>query len=430
MVFAVFLVPLVSGLAAFCLRPDRTRRALLVGTALVHAALTASAWAGLAAPAWGGWLALDQIGLVFLSIVSTLFLATAVDSVGYLDHATRVKRHLDSEERRFFSNEPEAIFTGCLLLFLASMTLVTVSQHFGLLWVGIEATTLASAPLIYFHRHHRSLEATWKYLLICSVGIALALLGNFLLAVAASVAARRCPDRIDSWPTSRDHRAAFMPPGSRWRSCSSWSDTVPRWGSLRCTRGCPIAHSQRRRRQRSSRHSCPGAAADTARSWEFCGLIRSASPPVLAPFSQGLLQTFGLLSMALAAVFILGQSDFQANARLLKHRAHGNSGARRWARRRGGLWHRTPRRQPLANKSLALPGRWQHPGRLRDQVRRKGSGAEPQAPILGAYFGSRASWRLAGRPPSARSSASSRSSRRRSTRAVASWPLATWCCSL
>ena len=39
--------------------------------------------------------------------------------------------------------------------------------------------------MIYFHRDRRSLEATWKYLLICSVGIALALLGNFFLAVAA-----------------------------------------------------------------------------------------------------------------------------------------------------------------------------------------------------------------------------------------------------
>ncbi len=52
--------------------------------------------------------------------------------------------------------------------------------------MAVEATTLASAPLIYFHRHHRSLEATWKYLLICSVGIALALLGIFFLAVAAT----------------------------------------------------------------------------------------------------------------------------------------------------------------------------------------------------------------------------------------------------
>ena len=82
-------------------------------------------------------------------------------------------------------NFPEAVFAGCLLLFLATMTLVAVSRHLGLMWVGVEATTLASAPLIYFHRHHRSLEATWKYLLICSVGIALALLGNFFVAVAA-----------------------------------------------------------------------------------------------------------------------------------------------------------------------------------------------------------------------------------------------------
>ena len=99
---------------------------------------------------------------------------------GYLGQEAN-RRATDPEEGFLFDNAPEAVFIGCLLLFLAAMTLVTVSQHFGLLWVAIEATTLASAPLIYFHRHHRSLEATWKYLLICSVGIALALLANFFL---------------------------------------------------------------------------------------------------------------------------------------------------------------------------------------------------------------------------------------------------------
>ena len=88
-----------------------------------------------------------------------------------------------------FTNAREATFTCCLLLFLATMSLVTLSQHFGLLWVAVEATTLSSAPLIYFHRHRRSLEATWKYLMICSVGIALALLGNFFLAVASTLGA-------------------------------------------------------------------------------------------------------------------------------------------------------------------------------------------------------------------------------------------------
>src|SRR5258706_14625685 len=53
------------------------------------------------------------------------------------------------------------------------------------MWVAIEATTLATAPLIYFNRTPRSIEATWKYLLVGSVGIALALLGSFFLAYAA-----------------------------------------------------------------------------------------------------------------------------------------------------------------------------------------------------------------------------------------------------
>ena len=53
------------------------------------------------------------------------------------------------------------------------------------MWVAMEATTLASAPLLYFNHNARSLEATWKYLLISSVGIALALLGSFFLAYSA-----------------------------------------------------------------------------------------------------------------------------------------------------------------------------------------------------------------------------------------------------
>jgi len=75
-------------------------------------------------------------------------------------------------------------FASCLLAFLGAATLVAVSHHFALLWVGLEGTTLAVAPLI-FHRHdRRSLEAVWKYLVISSVGIALALLGVFFLASA------------------------------------------------------------------------------------------------------------------------------------------------------------------------------------------------------------------------------------------------------
>ena len=66
------------------------------------------------------------------------------------------------------------------------MSLVCVSRHLGVLWVALEASTLAAAPLIYFHMGSRALAATWKFLLMNSVGIALALLGIFWRPVRSS----------------------------------------------------------------------------------------------------------------------------------------------------------------------------------------------------------------------------------------------------
>ena len=65
------------------------------------------------------------------------------------------------------------------------MSLVILSHHLGLMWVAMEGTTLVTAPAVYFNHNPRSLEATWKYLLVCSVGIAVALLGSCFLAYAA-----------------------------------------------------------------------------------------------------------------------------------------------------------------------------------------------------------------------------------------------------
>ncbi len=185
MLFALFLLPLAAGCISYFLTDDVPRRCLLVGTALTHLTLFAVCWVS-PPPVFRDILALDDAEYLILGLTSLLFLAASVYAVGYFE---REGEHPHIEYRRHlqFNNAPEAVFTACLLFFLASASLVAMAQHLGILWVGIEATTLASAPLIYFHRHKRSLEATWKYLIICSVGIALALLGNFLLDVAWQV---------------------------------------------------------------------------------------------------------------------------------------------------------------------------------------------------------------------------------------------------
>ena len=69
---------------------------------------------------------------------------------------------------------------------LAAMILVLVSNNLGIMWVGMEATTLLTAFLISLHPDRLSLEAMWKYLLICSVGIAFAFIGTIFAAASAA----------------------------------------------------------------------------------------------------------------------------------------------------------------------------------------------------------------------------------------------------
>jgi hydrogenase-4 component F len=178
------LAPAAAGAAAFVIPDDRVRRALLAATSIIHLGITLLAFVFASRPLFDGALQLDAPGKLFLLATSALFAPAAFYAAGYLKRETHGARP-DMVEGRLFSNSPEARFTGCLLLFLAAMSFVCMAHNLGLLWVGVEATTLASAPLVYFHRHHRSLEATWKYLLLCSVGIALALFGTYMLALSA-----------------------------------------------------------------------------------------------------------------------------------------------------------------------------------------------------------------------------------------------------
>ncbi len=301
---ALFLVPAASGIAAFGIRSNATRRLLLLAAALLHSAMTVTSWFVPAEPALAGWLQLDDLGRLFLSITSALFLAATVYVVGAM-RREQPGEQKDSEEGFLFTNTPEAIFTGCLLLFLATMTLVSASQHFGLLWVAVEATTLASAPLIYFHRHHRSLEATWKYLLICSVGIALALLGNFLLTVSSALI-----DRNESplLLTTLVKNGVFLNP--KWLKAAFLFFLVgygTKMGLAPMHTWLPDAHSEA---PSAVSALLSGALLNNA----LLAILRSHQVCVaagLTSFSSELLVVFGLLSMAVAAVFILQQRDYK-----------------------------------------------------------------------------------------------------------------------
>ncbi|MFA7403227.1 MAG: proton-conducting transporter membrane subunit [Pelobacteraceae bacterium] len=170
---ALIILPLIGAAVTWLIPFDRLRPKILSLFALAHLGLTIRMISFTPPESPGGWFHLDALGKIVLLSTSILFLTCAIYSIGYLFY------------RRERSNR---VLCVGLLVCLSAASLVTITHHLGLMWVALETTTISMAPLIYFNRNARSIEATWKYLLICSVGVALALIGLYFLAYATIVA--------------------------------------------------------------------------------------------------------------------------------------------------------------------------------------------------------------------------------------------------
>jgi len=119
----------------------------------------------------GGWLRVDSLGAVFLLGTGLLYAVAGVFSVGYLA--------VDQAHAGFapFAKRYYAL----LNLFGWSMLLVPLAADFGTLWVAVELTTIVSALLVAIDRTDAALEASWKYILIASSGLGIALLSIIVL---------------------------------------------------------------------------------------------------------------------------------------------------------------------------------------------------------------------------------------------------------
>jgi len=173
MILLLLLVPSALGGIAWAVGRRPITRAVLLGAAAFELGAVAAAWAGMDfGGAAGSYLGLDSIGLVFLTIMALVFAGAALAVPGFFQESGASPRK-------------EAVFVAELLVFLAAMTGVILARHLALLWVFVEATTLSSALLIYSEKKKSSLEAAWKYVFICSVGIALAFVGIILLSIGS-----------------------------------------------------------------------------------------------------------------------------------------------------------------------------------------------------------------------------------------------------
>ncbi|MCC6751435.1 MAG: hydrogenase [Deltaproteobacteria bacterium] len=290
MAIALFLAPLLFALAAFVVPSPRVRPWLVPLGAAVHLGLTIVALRGVGPiSAFDGWIVLDKLGRVALPLVSTLFFACSLYVPTYL--GLRAER-------------PNRLFCGALLAFLSMMTLITISHHMGLMWVALEANTLASAPLLLFNQNARSLEATWKYLVVGGVGIALALLGSFFLAYAALHAGLRgsllIDDLVQQAPMlSRPwlHTAfivLFVGYGTKMGLAPMHTWKPDAYGEAPGLVGALLA---------GGLTTCAFLAL--LRFYQVCSAAGEGA------FARELMVVIGLLSMAVAGVFMARQRDYK-----------------------------------------------------------------------------------------------------------------------
>lgn len=291
---AIFLVPLFLAFITLFIKSDETRslrRGILIGGALTHNVLTVLLfwfkWVPL-----GSYINIDNLGHLFLLLTSVIFTLTSIYSLGYFPLKRRTETHEAGGH----------IYVSCMLFFLATMTLSALTLHIGIIWIAIEATTLATAPLIYYNQSKRSLEAAWKYLLICSVGIAIALLGIFFIAAACQGTGADL-----SLPSLVAHAGELNQKLLRVGFILVLIGFGTKMGLAPMHNWLPDAHSE-------APSPISALLSGTLLNCALLGILRVTEichAAGLDAFTGRLFVIFGLMSLFIAAVFISYQKDYK-----------------------------------------------------------------------------------------------------------------------
>jgi hydrogenase-4 component F len=179
-VFAVLGIPLAGG-ALLALFGHRHRAAelnvaLSLATFVAAAALTVRVIRDGPLFAFGEQFFVDSLNVFLVALTAFVSMTTSMFSRPYM--------RIEQEHGKLTAARLR-LYHSMYQLFIAAMLLALTSNNMGILWVAMEAATLSTVLLVTLYRTPASLEAGWKYFILCSVGIAQALFGTILLYFAA-----------------------------------------------------------------------------------------------------------------------------------------------------------------------------------------------------------------------------------------------------
>jgi hydrogenase-4 component F len=306
---ALLLVPLAAALLSWLARErpsmEKINLAGFAATFVLALVLGGQVLTGGAVSVWNGFLYADQLSALVILLTASVALVCAVYAVGYLREDER-NGTLAGEEpgaaisklRKYYTLTP---------LFVCSMLLVTLANNLGVMWVAVEATTLASVFLVTFYGKATSIEAAWKYAIIGGVGLSMALFGTILIYYSG-------------------HRLA----GSDTLAGLNWSFLAARAAQLDRTTvrlafilallgyGTKAGLAPMHTWKPDAYGEAPvPAAAILSTAMLNCALYCLIRFYILASrclgpdFPGGLLLLFGMLSMGIAVPFVLVQKNFR-----------------------------------------------------------------------------------------------------------------------
>src|SRR5579872_5398659 len=306
----ILAVPLAAGALSFAARKRPAMEAINLGAFAVLFPLTVALASRVlragSISASSGLLRADSLSALVVLLTAFVPLICAVYAVGYFreDERNRVFEEdglgavTISKLRKYYALTP---------LFVFSMLLVALADNLGVMWVAIEATTLASVFLVTFYGKRTSLEAAWKYAIIGGVGLAMALFGTVLAYYAGRHLIGSDTIAGLNWSVLAAHAAQLDKTTMRLAFILALLGYGTKAGLAPMHTWKPDAYSEA---------PVPAAAilSSATLNCALYGLIRFyilTSGCLGAEFPGGLLLIFGMLSMGISVPFVLVQKNFR-----------------------------------------------------------------------------------------------------------------------
>ncbi|MCX6714851.1 MAG: proton-conducting transporter membrane subunit [Candidatus Uhrbacteria bacterium] len=245
-----------------------------------------------------GWFRADMYTWFMIALVSFVYITATIASVRYTGEESREGLLTIEKLRVYFFSIP---------LFILAMLVSVLANHLGLLWIGLEGTTLTTTLLVALYRKDASIEAAWKFIMLCSIGIGLGMIGMLMFVHAGVVAGLNVFDAF-SYSTLRTSAHLLDPASMKLAFVFLLVGIGTKVGFVPMHTWLPDAHSK-------TPSPISALLSGVLLNVAFFVLLRCKVLTDLSigssAWSDHLMIGFGVLSVVVAAFFLLQQRNYK-----------------------------------------------------------------------------------------------------------------------